>query len=168
MSIFTPDLYLHRVTDLTPQRLAQHHIRGIILDVDNTLTHHGSQEVTQEILDWLALMKHHGLKLTIASNNYDKRIRPFAKKLGLDYIAMSCKPMTIAFTKACKRFQLPPGQVALVGDQVYTDILGGNLKGLFTVLVQPFELETGWLFRAKRKLEQCHLRHCRIEEQEKE
>ena len=168
MSIFTPNLYLHRITYLTPERLQKYHIRGIILDVDNTLTHHGSQEVTQEVLDWLSLMKQHKLKLTIASNNYDKRVKPFAQRLGLDYIAMSCKPMTFAFTKACKKFNLPKNEVALVGDQIYTDILGGNLKGLFTVLVEPFEVESGRFFQIKRKLERFHLRHCTIDETEKE
>ncbi|WP_159438290.1 YqeG family HAD IIIA-type phosphatase [Massiliimalia massiliensis] len=168
MSIFTPNLYLHRITDLTPELLAHYGIKGIVLDVDNTLTHHGSQEVSQPVLDWLAQMRNAGMKLTIASNNYEKRINPFAAKLKLDYISMSCKPMTFAFTKACKKFGLSKKEVALVGDQVYTDILGGNIKGMFTVLVQPFELEHGMLFRIKRRLEKFHLRKCKLQEGGKE
>lgn len=163
MSIFTPNLYLHRITDVTPALLRQHQLRGIILDVDNTLTHHGSQEVTQEVLDWLQTMREAGIQLMIASNNSEKRIRPFAQKLGLDYLSMSCKPLTFAFTRACKQFGLESRETALIGDQLYTDILGGNLKGLFTILVEPFELEHGLVLRAKRKLERRHLRHLPVQ-----
>ena len=158
MSVFTPNLYLHRITDVTPELLRLNRIRGLILDVDNTLTHHGSQEVTQKVLDWLQTMREHGIQMMIASNNSERRIRPFAQKLGLDYLSMSCKPMTFAFTRACRKFGLETRETALIGDQIYTDILGGNLKGLFTILVEPFEMEDGFLLRCKRRMEQKHLR----------
>lgn len=157
MSIFTPDLYLHHITEIDEALLKKHGIKGIVLDVDNTLTMHGSQEVKQEIIDWLKQMQDAGIKLTIASNNNDRRIKPFAKKIGLDYIAMSCKPLTFAFTKACKTFGLQKHEIAVVGDQIYTDIVGGNLKGMFSILVDPHELENGAFFRFKRRFEKMHI-----------
>jgi HAD superfamily phosphatase (TIGR01668 family) len=159
MSWFTPDLILHRITDIDMDLLNQHGIRGIILDVDNTLTFHGSQEVDPSVLEWLDQMKQQNIDLVIASNNYEERVRPFAQRLGLDYLSMSCKPMTFSFTKACKRFHLKPSQMAIVGDQIYTDIVGGKIKGLFTILVEPFEYETGWFFKFKRRMERIHIRH---------
>ncbi len=158
MSVFTPKLCLDKVTDITPELLRRNGIKGIVLDVDNTLTLHGSQEVKQEVLDWLAWMKEEGFLLTIVSNNYEKRVRPFAQRLDLEYVSFGCKPMTKGFTQACKKFSLQAKEIAVVGDQIYTDILGGNLKGMFTILVVPFELETGWTFRLKRSLEKIHLR----------
>lgn len=158
MSVFTPDLCLSKVHQLDATLLSQYGIKGIILDVDNTLTAHDSQEVEQLVLDWIAEMKQAGIKLLIASNNSDDRIKPFATKIALDYHAMSCKPMTFAFHKAMQTFGLKASEVAVVGDQIYTDILGGNLKGMFTVLVEPYMIESGFLFRLKRKLERMHIK----------
>lgn len=169
MSVFTPNLYLPRVHHLNMTLIALYGIKGIILDVDNTLTAHDSQEIEQLVLDWISRMKQEGIKLLIASNNSDERIKPFAKKIALDYHAMSCKPLPFAFNKASQLFGLPNKQIAVVGDQIYTDILGGNLRGMVTVLVEPYELESGVSFRIKRKLEKLHLRkyHRRKKRQEK-
>ncbi len=157
MSVFTPDLMLNNITDIDRSLLDRHHIKGIILDVDNTLTFHNSQEVQQIVLDWLDDMKRQGIKLTIVSNNNDKRIRPFAQRLDLEYVAFGCKPLTRGFTKACKRLGLNRKEIAVVGDQIYTDIVGGNLKGMFTILVVPFQLENSFPFKVKRRLEQIHI-----------
>jgi HAD superfamily phosphatase (TIGR01668 family) len=161
MSVFTPKLCLEKVTDITPELLRKNGIKGIVLDVDNTLTLHGSQEVKKEVLVWLENMKKEGILLTIVSNNYEKRVRPFAQRLGLEYVSFGCKPLTKGFTQACRKFSLRKEEIAVVGDQIYTDILGGNLKGMFTILVTPFELETGWTFRLKRSLEKIHIRKYR-------
>lgn len=158
MSVFTPKLCLDKVTDITPKLLREKGIKGIVLDVDNTLTLHGSQEVKKEVTDWLEQMKAQGFLLTIVSNNYEKRVKPFAQRLGLEYVSFGCKPMTKGFTQACKKFSLKKEEIAVVGDQIYTDIVGGNLKGMFTILVEPFQLETGWTFRLKRNLEKIHIR----------
>lgn len=161
MSLFTPDYYVDRITDLTKEFLDQKGIRGIILDVDNTLTHHNSQQVEQEVLDWLAQRKEDGFRLMIVSNNYEERVKPFAARLGLDYISFGCKPLTKGYTQACRKMGLPKSQVAAVGDQIYTDILGGNLKGVYTILTVPFQLETSRGFRIKRRLEKIHIKKYR-------
>ncbi len=158
MSVFTPDLCLNQVTDITLELLKKYQIKAIVLDVDNTLTLHNSQEVRQEVLDWIAQMNRAKIPMTIVSNNYEKRVKPFAERLGLQYVSFGCKPLTKGFTQACHQFQLPKHQIAVVGDQIYTDILGGNLKGMFTILTVPFELENGFLFAVKRRLEKIHLK----------
>ena len=71
---------------------------------------------------------------------------------------MGMKPLTFGFTKAQKKMNLPVQDIAVVGDQIYTDIVGGNLKGMFTILVQPMLLENGWTFRVRRNLETIHIR----------
>lgn len=158
MSVFTPDLYLDNITQVDISLLKRHNIKGVILDVDNTLTLHNSQAVEQMVLDWLKEMKDQGIGLTIVSNNYEARVRPFAEKLGLDFVPFGCKPLTRGISIACKRLGLPKEQVAMIGDQIYTDIMGGNLKGVFTILVKPFQLEDSLLFRIKRRLEKIHIR----------
>lgn len=158
MSIFTPNLYLNNLTDITLDLLQEHGIKGLVLDVDNTLTLHNSQEVLQAVLDWLEQMKQAGILLTIVSNNTEKRVAPLAERLDLLHVSMGCKPMTMGFTKAQKQFNLPYSQIAVVGDQLYTDILGGNIKGMYTILTVPFEMENGILFKLKRKIEHQHIK----------
>ncbi len=157
MSLFTPNLMLNNVTDIDLDFLESKGIKGIILDVDNTLTMHNSQEVHKIVLEWLQKMKDNSIKLIIVSNNYEERIKPFADKIGLDYISFGCKPLTKGMTQAVKKMGLKKEQVAIVGDQIYTDILGGNLKGLYTILVVPFELENTTFFKIKRRLEKLHI-----------
>lgn len=157
MSLFVPNLMLNNVTDIDMEFLQSKGIKGIILDVDNTLTMHNSQEVHKIVLNWLESMKEKKIKLTIVSNNTEKRIRPFAQRLGLDYISFGCKPLTKGLTQAVKKMGLKNHEVCIVGDQIYTDILGGNIKGLFTILVVPFELENTFFFKVKRKLEKLHI-----------
>ncbi|WMJ23673.1 YqeG family HAD IIIA-type phosphatase [Paludicola sp. MB14-C6] len=158
MSVFIPNLILPDVTSIDIPLLNQYNIKGIILDVDNTLTTHGSQEIKAHISDWLDVMKGNNIKLIIVSNNTFERIEPFANNLKLDFVAMGCKPLTSGFTKAQKKLGLPRNEIAVVGDQIYTDIVGGNLKRFFTILVTPFELEDGKFFKLKRMLESRHIK----------
>ena len=80
-------------------------------------------------------------------------MEPLAKELGLDYISFACKPLTVGISRALHRMRLPRQSVALVGDQIFTDIIGGNLRRVKTVLVEPFHLENKKSFKLKRTLE---------------
>ncbi|MEG0692273.1 MAG: YqeG family HAD IIIA-type phosphatase [Oscillospiraceae bacterium] len=157
MSVFIPNLMLEDVTCINETLLKEHNIKGLILDVDNTLAKHGSQELASHISDWLEEMKKLDVKLMVVSNNNKKRVEPFAKKLGLDFVSMALKPMTYGFGKAKTIFNFENNEIAVVGDQIYTDITGGNLKGMFTILVTPFSLENNFFFKLKRKLENIHI-----------
>ncbi len=158
MSVFLPDMYIKRVTDVTVKMLKDHGVKGIILDVDNTLTHHGSQNVDDAVILWLKLMKENGFELIIVSNNTNARIKPFAARLGLEYVAMGCKPLPHGYNVAKKKFKLISNEIVIIGDQIYTDILGGNLAGMKTILVKPFKYEKETFMRLKRKLEKRHIK----------
>jgi len=158
MSVFLPNLILKDVTCIDADLLSKNGIKGIILDVDNTLTTHGSQEVEDNILTWLAFMKKQNIGLVIVSNNTFERISPFAQKIGLEFVAMGLKPLTRGLSKAQARLNLKKNEIAIVGDQIYTDIVGGNFKGFFTILVNPFKMENNLFFKIKRKLESIHIK----------
>ena len=104
-------------------------------------------------MEWLEEMRRLGIKMTVLSNNTKKRVEPLAKELGLDYISFACKPLTVGISRALKKMRLPKNSVALVGDQIFTDIIGGNLKRMPTILVEPFHMEDKPSFKLKRKLE---------------
>lgn len=153
MALFVPDVMLTSVTDITPEFLKKHGIKGLVLDVDNTLTTHGNPVPAPGVLEWIADMKRSGIQLMIVSNNTNKRVKPFADMLGLPFVSMGCKPLTFGFSRARKRFDFTAKEIAVVGDQIFTDILGGNVKGMMTIMVTPLLTEEGGFFRLKRKME---------------
>ena len=125
----------------------------LLLDVDNTLTGDNSQEIKPEVLDWLERQRQAGLQLFVISNNREARVAPFAGRLGLGYIADAAKPKKKVALAKMKEFGVSPQQTALIGDQLFTDILCGNLCGCMTVLVEPYAEEDYGLYRIKRPLE---------------
>lgn len=153
MAIYIPTLFKKSIFEITVEVLNKIEIKGIILDVDNTLTMHHCKEPYDGITDWLSKIKSSGFKVIIASNNTKKRVSEFAKLLDLDYVSMSCKPFPFGLKRAYKVLGTKPKQTVIIGDQLFTDILGGNFLGIKTILVDPFEPEKNVFFRVKRKLE---------------
>jgi HAD superfamily phosphatase (TIGR01668 family) len=133
--------------------LNRFNVKALILDVDNTLTTHDNPNVKPEILSWLSTMKANGVELIIVSNNYPERVEPFANMLGIDFVAMGKKPLPKGFSEACRRLNAPKESICAVGDQIFTDILGANLKGIKSIFVFPIEYETTTFFKVKRTLE---------------
>ena len=157
MRIFTPRYVFRNVTSISLAFLKAQGIEALVLDIDNTLTEHGSQHVRPEIEAWIRKMKKSGIKLMIASNNVEKRVAPFAKRLGMDYVSFSCKPSPIWLLKAMKKWHLPRKKIARVGDQIFTDGLAGQLYGANVFLVRPMARDIKPTIRLKRKLEKPFL-----------
>ena len=151
--LFKPKFWLKNVLSIDEKFLAENGIKGLVLDLDNTLSMHGSPAAENGVMEWLDEMRALGIKMMVVSNNTEQRVKPLVGELGLDFISFGCKPLTRGISKAIKKMQLGKKEVALVGDQIFTDIMGGNLKGIKTILVEPFHLEDKPSFRLKRKLE---------------
>ncbi len=141
MSIFYPTLLRERIQYVTPDDLRSLGVEGILLDVDNTLTKFHSQELSDEVADWLKMMQNEGFKMTVVSNGFAKRVLPFTNKIGLDAVSLSCKPSPIGFWRGAKRLGLPLKKCIAIGDQVFTDVLGSKLAGVKMLLLMPIELE---------------------------
>lgn len=165
MPLFYPTLYRHRITDITLHDLEQLGVRGLLLDVDNTLTTHGSQYLAPEIEAWLASMRDAGIVLTIVSNSWEWRVAPFANRLGLRHISLSCKPSPLGFWRAVRRLHLKRNQCAAVGDQIFTDVMGARLGGVPCILLDPIQKETGKPFLQWRRRWEQPIRR-RLREQE--
>ncbi len=153
MSFFFPNLLFKRAYDITPEFLKKSNIKALLLDVDNTLTGHGSQELPAEISAWLLAMQDAGIKMAIVSNNVEKRVMPFAKKINLEYKSFCCKPSPIGLIKARKILGVQKNEIALVGDQIFTDVLAANFYGIKSYLVVPMYSDYKWTIRFKRYLE---------------
>jgi len=150
-----PDIILEKIWEITPELLQELCISGLIVDIDNTLALANVQEPFPGILEWLTLMDERGVTILLVSNNSGRRAATFAKGIGLRHIHRAMKPMKYSFKKAEKLLGKSTRQIAVVGDQIFTDILGGNRAGMTTILVRPLEekSEGGAFFRLKRRLE---------------
>ena len=136
-----PDFAFRRTIDITPEFLKKHGIKGLILDVDNTLTTHDNPVPAEGIREWLDNMKNNGIKLIIVSNNNPDRVRPFAEPLGLDFVCDSGKPLKKGYIQAMTKMGLTNKETAAVGDQLFTDIWGAVFAGVTAIYVKPMELE---------------------------
>ena len=142
-----------RVTDITPEQLKGMGVSALLLDVDNTLsTHHGTV-LLDGLIDWINNMQHSGIELLILSNSKERRVKPFAEGLGLGFVSLGLKPLPFGFIRALKKLKLKKREVALAGDQIFTDVLGARLMGIKVFLLEPIKLEDGVSFKIRRKLE---------------
>ena len=151
--LLKPDIKFRGITDITVEALDKYNIKALLLDVDNTMsTHHGTI-LTDGLLEWIAKMQQNGIKLMVLSNSKRFRIEPFAARIGLPFISLGCKPLPTGFLRGVKALGEKRKNVAIVGDQIFTDILGGNAVGIKTILLTPIKLEDGWSFKVRRNLE---------------
>ncbi|MBR4627733.1 MAG: YqeG family HAD IIIA-type phosphatase [Ruminococcus sp.] len=153
------DFAFRRTAEITPGFLHSHGIRGLILDVDNTLTTHDHPAPAEGIMEWIDNMKRCGVRMMILSNNVKERVKPFAELLGLPFVSKGAKPLRKGYIRAMKRMQLQPCETAAVGDQLFTDIWGANFAGITSIYVSPIEPEgkKERFIRFKRVLEKPFL-----------
>lgn len=164
--LLKPKIKLDRVTDITPEILKKYNITHLILDVDNTLSTHHGQVLTDGLSDWLLNMKAHKIGLIVLSNSKEQRVKPFAEKIKLPYISLGLKPLPFGYFRALNALGSKRKNTAIVGDQIFTDVLGGNLVGVKTILLTPIKLETTAGFRFKRKVERLVFKLYRIKNTE--
>lgn len=164
--MFKPEIKLERVTDITIDILKKYNISALILDVDNTLSTHHGDILTDGLPEWLKLMNNSGIKLIILSNSKEQRVKPFAEKIGLPYISLGLKPLPSGYIKALRALGTKRRETAIVGDQIFTDVLGGRCVGVRTILLTPIKLETTWGFRFKRSIERILIKFLKIENTE--
>lgn len=157
MGLFTPEVVFRDITHITPAFLRAKGVLALVLDVDNTLTAHGSQELSEPIAAWLHAMQAAGVRLMLASNNTKARVAPFAEKIGLPFASFCCKPSPRWLLAAQKQWGLPRRAIALVGDQIFTDQLAGRLYGVRVLLVRPMYEDVKPTIRIKRVLEKPFL-----------
>lgn len=151
--MFKPTYWLKSVLSIDEGFLRENGIEALILDLDNTLSMHGNPAAEEGIPDWLDRMRALNVPMIVVSNNTSKRVAPLAAKLGLSFIANGGKPLTFGINKALRQLGVSAEKAAVVGDQIFTDVMGGNLARTKTVLVEPFHLEKGILFKIKRGAE---------------
>ncbi|MEM9805420.1 MAG: YqeG family HAD IIIA-type phosphatase [Cyanobacteria bacterium P01_D01_bin.56] len=136
--LLQPDLALGgSVLELTPDLIAQHHLKGLILDVDETLVPFKQSQPFEEVRQWLQQVQTLATVVLVSNNLSHSRISRIADTLGVPFYTGAGKPSRRKLRQAVTLMQLPNHEIAMVGDRLFTDVLGGNRLGLFTVLVEP-------------------------------
>ncbi|ADB95086.1 YqeG family HAD IIIA-type phosphatase [Candidatus Atelocyanobacterium thalassae] len=141
IKLLQPDLVLgDTVLDLTQEILDQYEIKGLILDVDETLVPLTKSFVSEELRHWIDNIKAK-TPIWLVSNNLSRnRISYIASTLKLPYLSGAGKPSRRKLRKAVSTMDLPVSQIAMVGDRLFTDVLAGNRLGMFTILVNPIQI----------------------------
>lgn len=146
--ILSPDLMLGSIYDLSPGFLKERGIRLLLMDLDNTLAPYSENRPSVALRNWLDALKKAGIEPFILSNNRGSRPRVFASALSLDYVGHAGKPSTKKLRAVLKKKGLSADKAAIIGDQLYTDILCGNRAGVYAIAVRPIDIKNP--FRALR------------------
>jgi len=153
--LFTPHLRVESVAELTPQRLRAMGLDSLLLDVDCTLARYSTCEVSPEVAAWLCRVRQAGMGLCLLSNGIGGRIGQFAERLRLPFVAGACKPLPWGCWAALRKMGFQADRTALVGDQVFADVMAARLAHLTAILVRPIHPEDEpWFTRLKRRPEQ--------------
>ncbi|HHW73441.1 MAG TPA: YqeG family HAD IIIA-type phosphatase [Firmicutes bacterium] len=158
MKLFVPDAVVPSVVDLDLADLKRRGIAGLLIDIDNTLVPWGNPQMDERLAEWIGRAKAAGFKICLVSNALPERSAAFAQLLDIPAVGRAMKPLSRAFRRGMDRLGLPRKQVAVVGDQLFTDVFGGNRLGLFTILVNPLSTEELGTTKVMRRLERRVLR----------
>lgn len=148
-----PNEYLKSVKDINIDFLNKNNIKALILDIDNTLIDY-YKNLEESIIQWAKKMKENGIILYILSNtNKEEKVKTVSKALDIPYEFFAKKPSKKGFIKIQNKINIKPENIGVVGDQIFTDIVGGNRCNMFTILVDPVDKKDYWYTAWKRPLE---------------
>ncbi|HAX99423.1 MAG TPA: YqeG family HAD IIIA-type phosphatase [Candidatus Atribacteria bacterium] len=150
---FYPSLYVDEISEIPLDLLKKKGIQGLIIDLDNTIAPWDQPTVTQLAEKWLKQAKNEGFKIFLVSNSTTSRVNYFMESLKIPGISMAQKPRRGSFRKALESMDLNQNQVTVIGDQIFTDVLGGNRLNLHTILVNPINRKEFFFTRLVRLAE---------------
>ncbi|MBO4941267.1 MAG: YqeG family HAD IIIA-type phosphatase [Clostridia bacterium] len=160
-NIFLPEVFVDTVFDIDLQDLSQNGVKAFIFDIDNTLATYAMPLPDEKTAEWINVLKDKGFGVFFASNNDEMRVKTFADSVGVPYKAKALKPLGKYLKRACRLMEVSPGETALVGDQLFTDIWGGNWLGMYTILVNPISEVEDRFVKFKRRFEKMILKNFR-------
>lgn len=138
LDLLTPDRCVRVVADIDVAELAARGVRAVLLDLDNTLTEWQREAISPAAAAWLDALRTSGMKLCLVSNTrFGKRLRRLSAAWGIPFVPHAAKPGPRGFEEAMRMLGVGPAETAMVGDQMFTDVLGGRRAGLYTIMVAP-------------------------------
>src|SRR2546426_10654133 len=137
LKLLTPHLQLDSVLEIQPDMLRALGVEGLLLDLDCTLMDYHADGFRPEVVAWVEQLRREQVRMCILSNGRAPRIRPLAEQLCVQCQPWAGKPLTFGLRAGIAKLELDRTRVAVVGDQIFADVLAGRLAGVFTILVRP-------------------------------
>ncbi len=147
---FRPDYYVQSIFNITAAEFRARGIHGLLLDIDNTLVPNHHPDADDRVITFVSKMQEAGIEMVILSNASMHRIHLFNRPLGLLVVDKGFKPFAKGYLKGIDLLGLPPAEICMVGDQLFTDIIGANKQGMKSMLVVPINPREPWYVKMKR------------------
>ena len=157
-SSFVPNQYVPSIYKINLEELKEKGMKAIIVDLDNTLVESDRRDATPFLIEWLQQTQRLGFQVIIVSNNNETRVSQFAIPLQIPFIHRARKPLSSSFRKAMIELNTDVSCTVMIGDQLLTDVLGGNRLGLYTILVVPISKTEGFFTKVNRRVERIFFR----------
>ena len=153
MKLLIPDAILESVFTIDLAKLKRRQLKGLLVDIDNTIVPWGQPHIEEAFVHWVQHAKEQGFKVCLVSNAKRQRTQVFADLLDIPAVGQALKPLNRAFRRGMKLLNLSPTEVAVIGDQLFTDVFGGNRLGLYTILINPLSTTELGATKIMRQLE---------------
>ena len=155
MKLLHPDDRCRYLTDITPERVKALGCKAVLIDADNSSSYDLTTEPLPGTMEWVASMKEAGLPVLLLSNAKAERAKVLADRYDIPVVGLAAKPLVHGYWQAAWRLRTSPRKLLMLGDQLFTDVLGANLAGCRSVWVEPYEKDKrDGFFLVKRTLEQ--------------
>ncbi|MDO5141600.1 MAG: YqeG family HAD IIIA-type phosphatase [Eubacteriales bacterium] len=165
MKKLIPDHVFDSIYDIPPALFVRHGVRGVLIDLDGTMASHRQALPPAPLSAFVQALREVGLRVLVFSNNKEERVARFCRPLGVAHISRAGKPRRAGYRRAAAQLGLPLSQLAVVGDQIFTDVFGGNRVGALTCYVQTidrrffwinvrYQLERYFIARGRRRMEE--------------
>lgn len=165
LHVLTPDCVFDTIFDITPAFLKSRGMRGALIDIDGTASSHRVRLPDDALRAYVASLQEAGIEVLFLSNNKAARVGAFSEPMGVQWVSRATKPLARGFRKGAKLLGLPMHEIAVIGDQIFTDVLGGNRLGALTCQVQSIDrgefwigvrcrIEKGFIERGRRKMQE--------------
>ncbi len=150
---FRADHHAQALTEVSLDHLVELGIRGIVVDLDNTVCAYHQPELAPGVAEWVAAARDRGFAMVLVSNNFTERVALVGAKLGIPVVPNALKPLPFAFLRALRLLGTPRSATIVIGDQLFTDVLGAKFVGLRAILTTPLVERDFPLTRVLRFLE---------------
>ena len=153
IKLFLPKMYIKNFQCLNLDVLKVKGIKVLICDIDNTLAPHDEAKPTESAIAFIEKAKSMGFEIAVVSNNTKARVMTFCEDLDVYYVNSAKKPLPFGFMKIRKHFGVEKHQIAMMGDQLLTDMFGSNFYGVYSVLTSPLVIRDIAITKFNRRLE---------------
>ncbi len=158
-NLLVPKYYVDSIFEIDLDGLKNRGIDSLIIDIDNTLVAWDKKTAPESVLKWFDKIQDKGFKMCLVSNNTEDRVVKFTENIKIQAFHQARKPFKTTFLKALDYMNSSVSNTAVIGDQIFTDVLGGNRVGLYTILVVPIESKEFWWTEFVRNIERQVLRN---------